>query len=156
MPSVQLPAAFPSLLPWEGVPCPAQLSAALRPHPAPLLAGAAAPSLPPHTRGQAPSCRARPQSPFPSLAPRGAQGQTAKSRNCKKPPDRACLYMARDLQCRRFVYAHVRTGALPQLATTALVYYKQNKLLFRAGSFLLWNQSPFQKMAQCTLESLPV
>lgn len=95
----------------------------------------------------------------PALHPEGPKDKQQNpgiARNLQT--ERACvsLYMARDLQCRRFVYAHVRTGALPQLATTALVYYKQNKLLFRAGSFLLWNQSPFQKMAQCTLESLPV
>lgn len=74
---------------WGSLPCPAlciPLTSSCSPQ-----TGAAAPSLPPQTRGQAPSCRARPQSPFLSLAPRGAQGQTAKSRNCKKPPARACL-----------------------------------------------------------------
>lgn len=159
MPSVQLPAAFPSLLPWEGVPCPAQLSAALRPHPAPCWLGLLPLPFLRTLEDRHPAAghdrRARSPASHPE-GPKDKQQNPGIARNLQT--ERACvsLYMARDLQCRRFVYVHVRMGALPQLATTALVYYKQNKLLFRAGSFLLWNQSPFQKMAQCTLESLPV
>lgn len=140
MPSVQLPAAFPSLLPWDGVPCPPQLSAAPRPHSAPCWLGLLPLPFLRRLEDRHPAAghdrRARSSASHPE-GPKDKQQSPGIARNLQPEPACVSLYTAKDLQCRRFVYAHVRAGALPQLATTALVYYKQNKLLFRAGSFLL-------------------